>query len=102
MPPGKKHTLDEPECAGRDHDDRSGERELTACGLAARSQRRERGGDDGDDEELTDFHADVEGEQRPAERARRQIHLAQDVGEAEPVDEAERKGDTTRARRARL
>ena len=42
-----------------------------------------------DDQQLTDLDADVEREQRPAERARRQVHLAQHVGEAEAVDEAE-------------
>ena len=46
-----------------------------------------------DDQQLADFDADVEREQRPAERARRQIHLAQHVGEAEAVDEAERERD---------
>ena len=45
--------------------------------------------DDDDDQQLTDFDAEVEREQRPAERARRQIHLAQHVGEPEAVDEAE-------------
>ena len=74
-------------------DDRSGERQLPAGRLAARPQRGERRRDDDDDQQLADFDAEVEREQRPAERARRQIHLAQHVGEAEAVDEAERERD---------
>ena len=58
-----------------------------------RTQRRERRRDDDHDQQLADLHAEVEREQRPAQRPRRQIHLAQDVGEAETVDEAERERD---------
>ena len=63
-----------------------------AVSLRARSSGKG-GRDDDDDEELTDFDADVERKQRPAERARRQIHFAQHVREAEAVNEAERERD---------
>ena len=45
------------------------------------------------EETRSDFDAEVEREQRPAERARGEVHLAQDVGEAEPVDESEGERD---------
>ena len=63
-----------------------------AVSLRERSAASARGDDD-DDQQLTDLDADVEREQRPAERARRQVHLAQHVREAEAVDEAERERD---------
>ena len=44
-------------------------------------------------DELTNLDADVEREQRPAERAAGQIHLAKHVREPEAVDQAERKRD---------
>ena len=85
--------MDEPERARRDDDDRSCEGELPPRGFAPRAQRRERRRHDDDDEQLADLDPDVEREERPAERARRQIHLAQHVGEPEAVDEAERERD---------
>ena len=90
QPPWKKDPLNEPERAGRHHDDRTGKGELPPRGLAPRAQRRERRRHHRDDQQLADFHAGVEREQRPAERPRRQIHLAQHVREAEAMDEAER------------
>ena len=67
-------------------------RRRPAVSLLARNAAK-RGGDDDDDEELPDFDPEVEREERPAERARRQVHLAQHVGEAEAVDEAEGERD---------
>ena len=57
------------------------------------AQRGERRRDEDHDQELPDLDADVEREERPAERARGQIHLAQHAGEAEAVYEAERERD---------
>ena len=81
--------MNEPERAGGDDDDRTGEREPPARRLAARAQRGQRGRDGDDHEELPDFDADVERKQRPAERARRQVHLPKHVREPEAVNEAE-------------
>ena len=61
--------------------------------LAARSNPDEQRRDEHDDDELADLDADVEREERPAQRAARQIHLAKHVREPEAVDQAERKGD---------
>ena len=52
--------------------------------IAASSAR-----DEQHDGELADLDADVEREQRPAERLARKPELAQHVGEAEAVDQAE-------------
>ena len=54
-----------------------------------RKQRRHRQ----DDERLPDLDAEVEGEERPAERRAWQIHLTQNVRKAEPVDETETKSE---------
>ena len=73
--------------------DRAGDRDPPASlGIPSADRRqRRRGGDD--DEQLPDLDADVEREQRPAQRPRRQVHLAQHVGEAEAVDQAEDERD---------
>ena len=90
---GKEHPLDEPERAGGDDHDRPGKRHLAAGHLAARPDRSQRRRDGDHHQQLAELHAEVERKQRPAQRARRQVHLAQHVREAEAVDEAERERD---------
>jgi len=87
MPPRKEDPLNEPERAGRHHDDRSGDGELPSRGFVPRAQRRKCRGHDGHDQKLTDFHSDVERKKgdQPSARAGR-IHLAQHVREPEPVN----------------
>jgi hypothetical protein len=57
-----------PESARDDDHQGSGEREMPARPFAPRSQGRQRRRYQHDDEKLTDFHADIEREQRPSER----------------------------------
>ena len=56
-------------------------------------ERREQSSDDHDDDDLSEFDADVERRERPAQRARRQVHLAQNVRKSEAVNETEGKSD---------
>src|SRR5207302_11305249 len=67
----KKDALHEPERACGDDHYGTREREASARSLAAMAQTRQNGCDQDDDEQLADFHADVEREQRPSERALR-------------------------------
>src|SRR5579862_1213055 len=79
----EKHPLDEPERAGGDDDDRAGEHHALAEGFAAGPHGIQQPRDDDDDQQLTDFEPGVERQQRPAERAARQVHLVQRRREAE-------------------
>ena len=93
LPVPLHHALDEPE-RSRD-DDANGARGNNAPAqkpvslVNERKQRRHRQ----DDERLPDLDAEVEGEERPAERRAWQIHLTQNVRKAEPVDETETKSE---------
>jgi hypothetical protein len=84
--------MDEPESPGQRNDDRAyhrdtsgGHRPLTPQGAQGDAQRN-------DQRQLAQLDADVEPEQRPAQRRLRQPELAQDGREPEAVDEPEDAG----------
>src|SRR5439155_8558614 len=87
---GKKHALNEPERAGGNDDERAGEHQTPSGGLVTGAERRKGGGDRDDGQQLSDFDADVECEQRPSERAARQVHRFEHVREPESMNEPER------------
>src|ERR1043166_1912613 len=63
---------------------------MAARPLASLTQHRKRRRHQDDDEKLADLDAYIKGEERPAQCPPRQLHFTQDVGESEPVNEAER------------
>src|SRR5215469_8137084 len=50
----------------------------------------------GDEGQLTEFHADIEGEQRQRDLAMRQADLCQRSGKSEPMEQPETEGDQPR------
>ncbi len=86
----QEHPLHEPVDAGENHGDRSGKGDSLRPLRASVSERDERPGHDHHDDQLSDFDAKVEREQRPAERGARQPELLEHRREAEAVNQAER------------
>src|SRR5215471_14589842 len=91
--PWEKNPLHKPKRTGKDHQNRSGESDLPSSLLASRAKRGKRRCHDENHDHLTDFDTEVEREERPAERTSRKIHLFQDIGESEPMDEPKRKSN---------
>ena len=87
----EEHALDEPARAGQRDDDRAYHRQPSggrpAVHPAARAAQAS-----GTKRELAELDAEVEAEQRPAQRVLRQAELAQDRREAEAVDQPEQAG----------
>src|SRR5215510_3407111 len=81
--------LNEPVASRQDHDHRADGRDSLAELLIAIAQRRQKRGHDHDDAHLPDLHAEIEREERPAQRPARQAEFPQHARESEAMHEAE-------------
>src|SRR3989442_10792749 len=90
---GEENPLDEPVPAGqRDHDGPDTQEPLCAPRVGP-AEPQDPGRDDQNDRGLADLDSRVERHERPAEVTARETQVAQDVGEAEAVDQPERERD---------